>query len=57
MEGAAVAQVCWQQKLPFVVIRSMSDRAGDNAHMDMDNFYHIAARNSASVVINIVANL
>jgi adenosylhomocysteine nucleosidase len=57
MEGAAVAQVCWQQHVPFVVIRSMSDRAGDNAHIDMDNFYHIAARNSASLVINIVANL
>jgi adenosylhomocysteine nucleosidase len=57
MEEAAVAQVCWQQKVPFVVIRSMSDRAGDNAHMDMDSFYHIAARNSASLVINMVANL
>jgi len=57
MEGAAVAQVCWQQKVPFVVIRSMSDHAGDNAHMDMDTFYHIAARNSASLVINIVAKL
>lgn len=57
MEGAAVAQVCWQQKVPFVVIRSMSDRAGDSAHMDMDNFYHIAARNSASLVIGMAGKL
>jgi len=57
MEGAAVAQVCWQQKVPFVVIRSMSDKGGNNAHMDMDAFYHIAARNSASLVVNMVGKL
>src|SRR5260370_39172566 len=31
MEGAAVGQVCWQQQVPFIVIRSMSDNAGNNA--------------------------
>lgn len=54
MEGGAVAQACWQQGVPFVVIRSMSDKAGSNAHMDMQAFYHIAARNSANLVMNMV---
>jgi len=57
MEGAAVAQVCWQQRVPFVVIRSMSDKAGNNAHLDMQSFYHIAARNSANLVMNLVEML
>jgi len=57
MEGAAVAQACWQQRVPFVVIRSMSDKAGNNAYMDLKSFYHIAARNSANLVMNMVEML
>jgi adenosylhomocysteine nucleosidase len=51
MEGAAVAQVCWQQRVPFIVIRSLSDDAGNNAHMDVKSFYQIAAKNSSSLVM------
>ncbi|THU36030.1 5'-methylthioadenosine/adenosylhomocysteine nucleosidase [Niastella caeni] len=54
MEGAAVAQVCWQQKTPFIVIRSMSDNANNNAHTDVAAFYQIAARNSAKFVMAIL---
>lgn len=54
MEGAAVAQVCWQQKTPFIVIRSMSDNANNNAHTDVAAFYKIAARNSAKFVMAIL---
>jgi adenosylhomocysteine nucleosidase len=57
MEGAAVGQVCWQQQVPFVVIRSMSDKAGNNAHADMQSFYQTAARNSASLVMDVVERL
>jgi adenosylhomocysteine nucleosidase len=54
MEGAAVAQVCYQQQVPFLVIRSMSDNAGNNATHDMKTFYAVAARNSAEFVMTIV---
>jgi adenosylhomocysteine nucleosidase len=54
MEGAAVAQICWQQKAPFIVIRSMSDNANNNAHTDVAAFYQIAARNSAKFVMAIL---
>jgi adenosylhomocysteine nucleosidase len=57
MEGAAVGQACWQQKVPFLVIRSLSDNASDNAHLDVAAFYKIAAENSANLVINIVGKL
>jgi len=57
MEGAAVAQACWQQKTPFVVIRSLSDDAGNNASMDVRSFYEIAARNSASLVFALMAKM
>jgi adenosylhomocysteine nucleosidase len=54
MEGAAVAQVCYQQRVPFLVIRSMSDNAGNNASHDMKAFYAVAARNAAEFVMTIV---
>ncbi len=53
MEGAAVAQVCWQQQYPFIIIRSMSDNANSNASLDVKTFYQVAARNSATLVIAI----
>jgi len=57
MEGAAVGQVCWQQHAPFIVIRSMSDKAGNHAYTDVQSFYRIAAHNSASLVIAMVGML
>src|SRR5476651_470439 len=57
MEGAAIAQTCWQQKVPFVVIRSLSDDAGNKASADVASFYKIAAENSAALVMAMVAKL
>lgn len=38
MEGAAVAQVAYDSKIPFAVIRVLSDRADSNAPMDFSRF-------------------
>lgn len=57
MEGAAVAQVCYQQRVPCLVIRSLSDKANGNARQDMLTFYKIAARNSANLVMKLVGQL
>ncbi|HEX8279115.1 MAG TPA: 5'-methylthioadenosine/S-adenosylhomocysteine nucleosidase, partial [Segetibacter sp.] len=57
MEGAAVAQACWQQQVPFIVIRSLSDNAGNNAYDDVKKFYHVAAHNSAKLVVAILGKL
>ncbi len=51
MEGASVAQVCYQEQVPCLVIRSLSDKANGNARQDMRTFFGIAARNSAMLVI------
>ena len=57
MEGAAVAQICWQHNVPCLVIRSLSDNAGANASEDFKKYYKIAARNSAALVNHIISNL
>jgi adenosylhomocysteine nucleosidase len=38
MEGAAVAQVCADFARPFAVLRTISDRADDDAHADFSRF-------------------
>jgi len=38
MEGAALAQVCADFGRPFAVIRTVSDRADDSAHVDFGRF-------------------
>ncbi len=57
MEGAAVAQICWQQQVPCLIIRSMSDKADSKAQESIDNFKKIAAYNSAHLLINILMKL
>jgi len=54
MEGAAIAQTCWQQHIPFLIIRSLSDNANSTAGNDVQTFYQIAARNAAILVMAIV---
>ena len=38
MEGAAVAQVCLDYGVPFAAVRTISDRADDQAHVDFGKF-------------------
>ncbi|MFT4033761.1 MAG: 5'-methylthioadenosine/adenosylhomocysteine nucleosidase [Siphonobacter sp.] len=57
MEGAAVGQLCYQQKVPFLIIRSISDRANHSAQLDMNAYGAIAARNSAALVLAFLERL
>lgn len=43
MEGAAVAQVCYEWGIPFTVIRVISDGANDDSSIDFDLFIEKAA--------------
>lgn len=49
MEGAAIAHTAWKNNIPFVVIRAISDKADDSAHMDYPTFEALAAKRSAAV--------
>ena len=57
MEGAAIAQTCFQQHTPFLIIRSLSDKANGKAKADMMSFYEVAAKNAAMLVMEIVKDL
>jgi adenosylhomocysteine nucleosidase len=47
MEGAAVAQVCFEYQVPFSIIRIISDKANDNATIDFPKFAKSIASNYA----------
>ena len=51
MEGAAFAQVCHDFDLPFAAVRTVSDRADDDAHGDFTEFVRtVASPHSAAIV-------
>ena len=54
MEGASIAAVCTQYGVPFVVIRTMSDKADGNAHESFDNMAQLAADNSCRIVLGML---
>jgi adenosylhomocysteine nucleosidase len=52
MEGAAVAQVCADFGRPFGVLRTISDRADDAAHVDFPRFLReVAAEYARDIVL------
>ena len=54
MEGAAVAQAASLNRLPFIVIRAISDKADGSAEMDYPAFEAEAAEHCAKMVLEFV---
>ena len=53
MEGASVAQVCYEYKVPFSILRTISDKADDNAHIDFPRFANeIASQYALGILAN-----
>lgn len=50
MEGAATAHVCAKNTIPFVIVRSMSDRADGSAHVNFAEFVDLASERSYAIV-------
>ncbi len=57
MEGCAIAQACFLNNMPYLVIRSISDKADDSAHVDYFEFVSRAAEKSSLLVEELVARL
>jgi adenosylhomocysteine nucleosidase len=57
MEGAAIAQVCFQLNTAFVVIRSLSDIAGKESPTSFDAYLEIASKNSSAMVLELLREL
>ena len=51
MEGAAVGQVCYVNRVPFCVLRAISDSADGSSHMDYPVFAQMAAEQSVRLLL------
>lgn len=54
MEGASIAHVCSLNKVPFVIIRAMSDKADGSADVTYEEFVVDAAHNSKDIVLKML---
>lgn len=57
MEGAAIAQTCYLNNIPFVIIRAISDDANEDAGMSFDEFCMMAAEKSSFLTQKIIENI
>jgi adenosylhomocysteine nucleosidase len=58
MEGAAVAQVCYEYDIPFTILRTISDTADEKSPMDFPAFIEkIANKYSIEIVKNIFCQI
>lgn len=56
MEGAAVAQICYEYGVPCAILRTISDRADATAHVDFFQFLtHIASHYSTEILLRFLA--
>lgn len=57
MEGAAIAQTAYRNRIPFVILRAISDKADNSAEMDYPTFEKQAAHRCAAVTVALAAAL
>lgn len=57
MEAAAIAQTCHNFNVPFIVCRSVSDKAEEGNRITFDEFLEIAARNSSKLTTELLKQL
>lgn len=57
MEAAAIAQVCHQLGTPFIILRAISDIAGEGNAQSFETFVAEAGKISASINIEFIKNL
>lgn len=57
MEGCAVAQTAFLNQVPFVVLRSISDTADENAEMDFEKIQGIAAECLVDIILHVIKKI
>ena len=54
MEGAAIAQVCYLDEIPFIIIRSISDSPNGKNAIVFDEFVKLAAKRCANILLEFI---
>ena len=56
MEGAAIGQVCYVNKIPYGILRAISDGGDEQAFVDYPTFLAAAAETATKVMLTFVEN-
>lgn len=57
MEGAAIAQTAYLNRIPFLIVRAISDKADDSANMDYYEFEAQAIRHTVNLMTGLIAEM
>ena len=57
MEGAAIAQACYLNQIPFLIVRAISDKADNSAELDYPTFEATAIKHTVRLMTAFVAAL
>lgn len=57
MEGAAIAQTAYLNNIPFLILRTISDKADDSATMDYPAFEAMAIKHSVMIIKELVSEI
>lgn len=57
MEGAAIAHTAYLNGIPYLIIRAISDKADDTAHVDYPEFEAAAIRHSVKLLTAMIGEL
>ena len=57
MEGAAIAQVCYFNHIPFLIVRAISDKADDSATVDYSTFEKKAIEHCVNLTLAMIEEM
>lgn len=56
MESASIAQVCFLDKIPFLVIRSITDKLDGTSKVEFEKFLESSSKEAANILKSIIKN-
>ena len=54
MEGAAIAQVCYLDKVPFIIVRSISDNPNGNNNITFEEYLELASKRCSEILKDVI---
>lgn len=54
MEGAAIAQVCYLDNIPFIIVRSISDNPNGNNNITFEEYLELASKRCSEILKKVI---
>ena len=57
MEGASIAQVCYLDKIPFIAIRSITDKLDGSSKIDFEIFLELSSKKASNILKEVLKKI